>query len=54
MEPVQTISLSLSVQEVSAIIQVLGELPSKSGAFPLMVKIEEQAKSQLKPEAQEE
>lgn len=48
------ITLSLSVDEVNAILQVLGELPSKTGAWPLIVKVKEQAEAQIKqPEAQE-
>ena len=38
--------LDLTPQEVQSIINVLGDLPSKSGAFPLMMKIVEQAKAQ--------
>jgi hypothetical protein len=46
------IKLTLSVEEVNAVLQVLGELPSKTGAWPLIVKIKEQADVQLpKPES---
>ena len=45
------ITLKLSVEEVNGILNVLGELPTKSGAFPLAVKIKAQADEQLpKPE----
>ncbi len=45
------IKLTLTVEEVNGILQVLGELPSKSGAWPLIVKVKEQADSQMpKPE----
>ena len=45
------IKLTLSVEEVNAVLQVLGELPSKTGAWPLILKIKEQADAQLpKPE----
>ena len=37
------ISLFLTVDEVNAILAVLGDLPTKSGAFPLVLKIKEQA-----------
>lgn len=48
------ITLSLSVDEVNAILQVLGDLPSKTGAWPLIVKVKEQAEAQIKqPDAQE-
>lgn len=41
------ITLKLSVEEVDGILQVMGELPTKTGAYPLVVKIKEQAESQL-------
>jgi hypothetical protein len=41
------IKLELSIEEVNAILQVLGDLPSKTGAWPLMVKIKEQAEPQV-------
>jgi hypothetical protein len=41
------ISLKLSVEEVNSVLQVLGELPSKTGAWPLIVKIKNQAEEQL-------
>lgn len=44
------ISLELSVEEVNAILGVLGDLPTKSGAWPLIVKIKEQAEPQIEPE----
>ena len=48
--------LELEVNEVQFILNVLGELPSKSGAWPLIVKVKEQAEAQLpkeEPAAQE-
>jgi hypothetical protein len=36
-------NLNLEPNEVQFILQVLGELPSKSGAFMLMQKIKQQA-----------
>ena len=44
------IKLELSVEEVNAILQVLGQLPTSSGAWPLVVKIKEQAEPQVPPE----
>lgn len=44
------IKLELSVEEVNAILGVLGDLPTKTGAWPLIVKIKEQAESQAEPE----
>ena len=38
--------ISLELNEVEFIINVLGELPTKSGAFMLMQKIAIQAKAQ--------
>ena len=47
------IELKLTVEEVNAILAVLGDLPTKSGAWPLVVKIKEQAEPQVKPNSQE-
>ena len=45
------IELKLTIEEVNYVIGVLGELPSKSGAWPLIIKIREQGESQIpKPE----
>lgn len=41
------IKLELSVEEVNAILQVLGQLPTSSGAWPLLVKVKEQAEAQV-------
>ena len=41
------IVLTLTVEETNSILQVLGELPSKTGAWPLIVKIKEQADKQV-------
>jgi hypothetical protein len=41
------IKIELSIEEVNAILQVLGDLPSKTGAWPLIVKIKEQADPQV-------
>lgn len=43
----QNITLTLSVEETNAILQVLGDLPTKTGAWPLIVKIKEQAEPQI-------
>ena len=48
------ITLELTAEEVNAILQVLGELPSKSGAWPLIVKIKEQAESQVETEEEKD
>jgi hypothetical protein len=41
------IKLELSIEEVNAVLQVLGQLPTQSGAYPLLMKIKAQAESQL-------
>jgi len=43
------IKLELATEEVNAILQTLGQLPTSSGAFPLLMKIKGQADSQLPP-----
>lgn len=48
------INLSLNVDEVNAILHTLGNLPTSSGAWPLVVKIKEQAEGQLPKGAAEE
>ena len=47
------ITLNLSVEEVNAILHTLGNLPTSSGAWPLVVKIKEQAEEQLPPQTEE-
>ena len=42
------ITLKLSIEEVNGILQTLGQLPTSSGAWPLVVKIKEQAEAQTK------
>ena len=42
------INLTLTTEEVNAILQVLGQLPTSSGAWPLVVKVKEQADKQVK------
>jgi len=39
--------LELEVNEVQFILQALGQLPSSSGVWPLLVKVKEQADAQL-------
>ena len=41
------IKLDLTIEEVNFVLQVLGELPTKSGAWVLLQKIKEQANSQV-------
>ncbi len=44
------IKLELTIEEVNGILSVLGDLPTKSGAWPLALKIKEQAESQVPKE----
>ena len=41
----ETVTLTLTVQEVNALLGVLGELPTKTGAWTLMLKIQAQAEA---------
>ena len=41
------IKLDLDINEVNFILSLLGDLPSKTGAWPLIVKIKEQADPQV-------
>lgn len=41
------IKLELTVDAVNFILQVLGELPTKTGAYMLLKQIEDQAKAQV-------
>jgi hypothetical protein len=47
------IKLELDQNDVQYILNVLGELPSKSGCFPLIVKIQGQAQPQVEPPKEE-
>lgn len=46
----QEINLTLSVEEVNGLLSVLAELPTRTGAWPLFLKLQEQAKNQLDAE----
>jgi hypothetical protein len=45
--------LELEVNEINFVLQTLGNLPSSSGVWPLIVKIKEQAEAQLPKEPTE-
>ena len=47
-------NLNLEINEINFVLQTLGNLPSSSGVWPLIVKIKEQADSQLPKEAPEQ
>ena len=40
-------TLDLDVNEINFILQTLGQLPSSSGVWPLIVKVKEQAETQI-------
>jgi len=44
------LNLTLTADEVNAILQVLGDLPTKTGAYPLAMKIKGQAEAQIPQE----
>jgi hypothetical protein len=48
------IEIKLHIEEVNAVLQTLGQLPTSSGAFPLLMKIKDQAEGQLPQEQPEE
>lgn len=43
------ITFTVAPEEAQAIINVLGQLPTSSGAFPLLQKLSMQAQAQLNP-----
>jgi len=46
----QTFKIDLTTAEVNFVLETLGSLPSKSGVWPLIVKIKEQAEAQVPKE----
>lgn len=44
------LNITLTVEEVNGILQTLGNLPTSSGAFPLLMKIKQQAEAQMPQE----
>ena len=43
------IKFTMTVEEANAILQVLGQLPTSSGAYPLLIKLKAQADEQVQP-----
>ena len=43
----QNLQISLEEHEINAILAILGDMPSKSGTWPLMMKIKVQADAQM-------
>jgi hypothetical protein len=44
--------LELEVNEINFVLQTLGNLPSSSGVWPLILKIKEQAEAQVPKESE--
>ena len=44
------ITLTLTLDEINAILNLMGKTPTDSGFFPLMMKVKEQAEAQLPKE----
>jgi len=47
------VELNLTVEEVNSLLHVLGELPTRMNAYPLLMKIKEQAEAQIPKEQSE-
>lgn len=41
------IKIELTIDEVNALLSILGQLPNQSGTFPLLVKIKQQGEAQI-------
>lgn len=50
MERMMELNITLTVEEVNAVLQTLGNLPTSSGAYPLLLKIKQQAEAQIPQE----
>ncbi len=46
------ITLTLTLEEINALLNLMGKTATESGFFPLMVKIKEQAEAQLPKESE--
>ena len=51
LDPQTPIKLEVTLNEVEGILTGLGELPTKTGAFGLLMKIQAQVKTQIPTEA---
>lgn len=47
MSEIKIVKIELHIEEVNSILAVLGDLPTKSGAYPLVVNIKKQAEDQV-------
>ena len=51
----QNLQIELSENDINVILAILGDMPSKTGTWPLMMKIKVQADAQLvEPEEDED
>jgi hypothetical protein len=48
----QTFKIDLTTAEVNFVLETLGSLPSKTGVWPIILKIKEQAEAQVPKEAE--
>ena len=48
------VTLTLTVDEINGVLQTHGQLPTSSGAWPLLMKIKTQAEAQLPKEQEAE
>lgn len=46
------VNINLTVEEVNAVLNTLGQLPTSSGVYPLLLNIKQQAEAQLEPETE--
>jgi hypothetical protein len=46
-------TLDLTLEEINALLSLMGKTTTESGFFPLMVKVKEQAEAQLPKETPE-
>lgn len=47
------LTLTVSIEETNALLKILGELPTNSGAYPLLVKIQTQAQAEVERQQNE-
>jgi hypothetical protein len=47
MQETKELNLQLSLQEVNYLLQMMGDMPTKSGVYNLMMKIHYQSQQQL-------
>lgn len=53
MNDVVALNLTVTVAEVNVLLKVLGDLPTNSGTYPLLMKLQEQAQAQVATPAEE-